>query len=61
MSESDSDFKEIQHPKKRAYLAALVESGGNKSEACRLAQIDYSTPYTKPWKNDEQFLIGQIG
>jgi len=50
-----SPFKTIRHQKKRAYLRALVETGGNMSRACELAEIDRSTPYTAQWKQDEEF------
>lgn len=48
-------FHEIQHPKKRAYLAALVEAGGNITRACQLAEIDRSTPYSDQWTGDVEF------
>lgn len=52
---SDTPFVHIQHPKKRAFLRALVEVGGNVSRACEVAEIDRSTPYTDQWKDDEDF------
>jgi hypothetical protein len=51
-SASTSPFSKIQHPKKRAYLRALVETGGNVTRACELAGIDRSTPYSRQWKED---------
>jgi hypothetical protein len=48
-------FDAIQHPKKRAYLRALVEAGGNVTKACEIAEIDRSTPYTSQWAEDEEF------
>lgn len=60
MSTPTSLFGAIRHPKKRAYLAALVETGGNVSRACELAEIDRSTPYTAQWLQDASFqeLLG---
>ena len=56
MSEiEESPFGHIQEPKKRAYLAALVETGGNKVRAAHAAGINPSTPYTRQWKEDEEF------
>lgn len=55
MAEPSEAFHEIRHPKKRAYLAALVEAGGNISRACIAAEIDRSTPYSDPWKEDAAF------
>lgn len=52
---ADSPFNVIRHNKKRAYLRALVECGGNVSRACEVAQIDRSTPYTTQWREDAQF------
>jgi len=52
-----SPFEHIQHPKKRAYLAALSETG-NKSRATEIAGIDRSTPYTKQWLEDSEFQEG---
>lgn len=51
----ESPFAEIQHPKKRAYLRALVEAGGNVTRACEIAEIDRSTPYSDQWAGDEGF------
>jgi hypothetical protein len=50
-----SPFSEIQHPKKRAFLRALVETGGNVTRACELVGIDRSTPYSRQWKEDAEF------
>ena len=50
-----SPFNSIRQPKKRAFLAALVESGGNVTRACQLATIDRSTPYTRQWQEDAGF------
>lgn len=38
-----------------AFLGALVATGGNIVQACKNTKIDPSTPYTKPWKEDETF------
>lgn len=46
-------FGHIRHPKKRRYLQALSRTG-NKSQACRMAEIDRSTPYTDQWRDDEE-------
>lgn len=53
--EQESLFYSILNPKKRAYLTALIEAGGNKTEATRLAGIHQTTPYTPQWKEDEEF------
>ena len=53
--ESESIFYNILHPKKRAYLSALIESGGNKFKATQLAGIHFTTPYTSQWRDDEEF------
>jgi len=53
--ESDSLFAEISHPKKRAFLAAMVETGGNVTRATQLAEISHGTPYTRQWLDDEEF------
>lgn len=53
--EHESAFPEIHHPKKRAFLTALVETGGNITRATELAEIDRSTPYSQPWLEDEEF------
>lgn len=50
-----SPFDEIEHPKKRAYLAALVQTGGNVTRACEVAEISRGTPYSEPWTGDEAF------
>ncbi len=50
----ESLFPNIQHPKKRAYLIAYVETG-NKTQAAKLAGIERTTPYTPQWKQDEAF------
>ena len=52
-----SPFSGIRQPKKRAFLAALVESGGNITRACQLAGIDRSTPYTRQWQEDAGFQV----
>ena len=52
-----SPFNSIRHPKKRAYLTALVESGGNVTRACQLAEIDRSTPYTRQWRDDKEYRV----
>lgn len=44
-------FHGIAHPKKRAYLRALVEVGGNVTRACEVAEISRRTPYQ--WKEDD--------
>lgn len=47
-------FHDIQHPKKRAFLAAFAETG-SVTRATEAAGIDRTTPYSDPWKNDEGF------
>ena len=49
-----SPFSEIQHPKKRAYLAAYAATGG-KGLAAKLAGIDRSAIYQPGWRDDPQF------
>jgi len=49
-----SPFDHIRHPKKRAYLAALSETG-HKGRASELAGIDRTTPYTRQWLEDTEF------
>lgn len=53
--ESDSEIPEIIHPKKRAFLAALIENGGRKVKATEAAGISRGTPRSKPWKDDEAY------
>lgn len=48
-------FGHIRSAKKRAFLAALVETGGNRRAACIAAKVDKSTPYTRQWKEDRAF------
>ncbi len=50
----ESLFPNIQHPKKKAYLIALAETG-NRTHAAKLAGIERTTPYTPQWKQDEAF------
>ena len=52
--EQESLFFNILNPKKRAYLSALIESGGNKFKATQLAGIHFTTPYTSQWRDDEE-------
>lgn len=54
-SDDVSPFAHIQNPKKRAFLAALVVTGGNKRRAVEGAGIDSSTPYTRQWREDKEF------
>jgi hypothetical protein len=56
----ESPFNSIRHPKKRAYLRALVEAGGNVTRACELAAIDRSTPYTRQWQEDAEFQTALV-
>jgi hypothetical protein len=46
-------FKEIRHPKKRAYVTALALTG-NRTRAAELAGVERTTPYTRQWKEDEE-------
>lgn len=48
-----SPFKEIRHPKKRAYVAALALTG-NRTRAAELTGVERTTPYTRQWKEDEE-------
>lgn len=50
-----SDFPEITHPKKRAYLSALVANHGQKGKAAEAAGVSARTPTSKPWKDDEVY------
>ncbi len=47
-------FSEIQHPKKRAFLAAFAETG-RKGLAAKLAGIDRSAIYQPGWRDDPEF------
>ena len=49
-----SPFSEIQHPKKRAYLAAYAETGNN-TLAAKLAGINRSAIYQPGWRDDPEF------
>ncbi len=53
----ESLFPNIQHPKKKAYLIALAETG-NRTHAAKLAGIERTTPYTRQWLLDEAFQEG---
>ena len=48
-----SQFEEIRHPKKRAYVAALALTG-NRTRAAELAGVHKTTPYTRQWKEDRE-------
>ena len=50
----ESPFSEIQHPKKRAFLAAYAETG-RKGLAAELAGIDRSAIYQPGWRDDPEF------
>jgi len=50
----DSPFPHITHPRKRAYLTALAETG-MKGRAAALAGVSKRTPNTAQWKNDPEF------
>lgn len=50
----ESPFRHIQNDKKRAYLTAYALSG-QKVAAAHHASIDPSTPYSRQWKEDEEF------
>jgi len=53
---NDADpFGKIKHAKRRMFLRALVESGGNMSRAAAAAGVSQCTPYSKPWKDDVGF------
>ncbi len=45
-------FPEIPHPKKRAYVIALAETG-NRTEAAKAAGISRWTPYDPQWRDDK--------
>ena len=45
-------FPEIPHPKKRAYVMALAETG-NRTEAAKAAGISRWTPYDPQWRDDK--------
>lgn len=53
----ESEVSQITHPKKRAYLAALIENGGRKGKATEAAGISRKTPRTKSWKEDEEYQV----
>lgn len=50
-----SPFDFVRHPKRRAYLAALVETGGNVKRAAEIAGVNRTTPYTDQWREDPEF------
>jgi hypothetical protein len=52
MDDTPSPFDEIQHPKQRAFLAALVEAGGNITRACEIVGINRATVYSEQWQGD---------
>jgi integrase len=47
-------FPEVTHPKRRAFLVALAESGV-RAHAAEAAGIDPTLIYTQPWRDDESF------
>lgn len=48
------NFSHIEHPKRRAFLEALAETGV-RAHAAELADVDPSAIYTKAWREDELF------
>ena len=58
--EPEPIFPEIAHPKKRAFLAALIETGGNTVRACEAAGISRRSIYTPQWKDDESFQAALV-
>ena len=55
-----SDFLEITHPQKRAYLAALVANHGQKGKAAEAAGVSRRTPNSQPWKDDEVYQAALV-
>ena len=53
-TQDTSPFNNIQQPKKRAYVAAFVATGGNITKASEAAGINRCTPYSDQWKNDRK-------
>lgn len=49
-----SDFAEVAHPRKRAFLVALAQTG-TRAKAAELAGVDPTLIYTPTWREDEQF------
>ncbi len=49
-----SPFAEIRHPKKRAFLVALAETG-TRTRAAAIAGVHRSVLYTPQWKQDRAF------
>lgn len=49
-----SGFDEIRHPKKRAFLRALAETG-TVMRAAKASGIDRTLVYTPAWRDDVQF------
>lgn len=48
-------FAHVRHPKKRAFLAALVLCGGNRRRAAKAAGVDRHIIYTPFWLEDAEF------
>lgn len=58
MERGESPFQFVSHPIRRAWLAALVETRGNKLRASEAVGIARETPYRDPWQNDPEFQRG---
>lgn len=56
---TDVALDTVRQPKKRAYLAALAETG-NRSIAARAAGVARSTIYTPQWREDEVFVTAEM-
>jgi hypothetical protein len=50
----ESLFREINHPRKRAFLVALAKTGV-RAEAARMASVDRTVIYTPAWRDDAAF------
>ena len=51
----EKPFHWIEHHKKRLFLTAFVECGGNCTKAAEIAGVSLGTPYSRPWAEDEEF------
>lgn len=52
--EEDRLFPHIEHEKKRAFLVAFSQTG-NVTKSTEIVGIDRTTPYSDPWKEDDEF------
>jgi integrase len=50
----EPSFPEVTHPKRRAFLVALAETGV-RARAAEAAEIDPTLIYTQPWREDGAF------